>query len=142
MKSQILDRQPMTYAVIFETGDEVTKGLASFAQEHRLKASHFTAIGGFQDVTLGYFDWHKKEYRRIPVHQQVEVLSLTGDVALDNGKPAVHAHVIIGKPDGSAHGGHLLEAHVRPTLEVMLVESAGEMHKSYDPLSRLDLISA
>jgi len=140
MKSRILDTQPSTYAVIFETGDEVAAGLASFAQEHRLTASHFTAIGGFQDVTLGYFDWDEKEYKRIPVHEQVEVLSLIGDIALDRGTPKVHAHVIIGKSDGTAHGGHLLEARVRPTLEVIVVESAGEMRKSYDPLSKLDLI--
>jgi len=54
--------------------------------------------------------------------------------------PKVHAHAIVGKSDGSAHGGHLLEAHVRPTLEVMVVESAGELRKSYDPLSKLNLI--
>jgi hypothetical protein len=42
--------------------------------------------------------------------------------------------------DGATRGGHLMEAHVRPTLEVILTESSGEMHKSYDPLSKLDLI--
>jgi uncharacterized protein len=141
MKSRNIDNNPATYAVIFETGDEVASGLASFAEQKKLSASHFTAIGGFQDVTLGYFDWNRKEYRRIPIHEQVEVLSLIGDVALDRDKPKVHAHVIVGKPDGTAHGGHLLEAHVRPTLEVMLVESSGELRKSYDPLSKLDLIA-
>jgi uncharacterized protein len=141
MKSRIIDNNPATYAVIFETGDEVAGELASFAEQKKLSASHFTAIGGFQDVTLGYFDWNRKEYRRIPIHEQVEVLSLIGDVALDRDKPKVHAHVIVGKPDGTAHGGHLLEAHVRPTLEVMLVESSGELRKSYDPLSKLDLIA-
>ena len=140
MKWQILDGQPATYAVVFETGDEVTAGLKAFAAEHELKAAHFTAIGAFQDVTLGYFNWEKKQYQRIPLREQVEVLSLIGDVALDKDAPAVHAHVVVGKSDGTAHGGHLLEAHVRPTLEVMLVESTGEMRKSYDPLSKLNLI--
>ena len=141
MKSRIIDTQPNTYAVIFESGDEVASGLASFAEGQHLSASHFTAIGGFQDVTLGYFDWNRKEYRRIPIQEQVEVLSLIGDVALDRGTPKVHAHVIVGKSDGTAHGGHLLEAHVRPTLEVIVVESSGKMRKSYDPLSKLDLIN-
>jgi predicted DNA-binding protein with PD1-like motif len=136
----MIDTQPNTYAVIFETGDEVARGLAAFAQERQLRASHFTAIGGFQDVTLGYFDWNKKEYDRIPIHEQVEVLSLMGDIALDRGTPKVHAHVIVGRSDDTAHGGHLLEAHVRPTLEVIITESAGELRKSYDPLSKLDLI--
>jgi predicted DNA-binding protein with PD1-like motif len=140
MQTRMIDTQPNTYAVIFETGDEVARGLAAFAQERQLRASHFTAIGGFQDVTLGYFDWNKKEYDRIPIHEQVEVLSLMGDIALDRGTPKVHAHVIVGRSDDTAHGGHLLEAHVRPTLEVIITESAGELRKSYDPLSKLDLI--
>jgi predicted DNA-binding protein with PD1-like motif len=140
MQSRIIDTQPDTYAVIFETGDEVSEGLASFARERRLSAGHFTAIGSFQHVTLGYFNWNKKEYNHIPISEQVEVLSLIGDIALDQGKPTVHAHVIVGKSDGTAHGGHLLKAHVRPTLEVIVVESAIPMRKSYDPLSHLDLI--
>lgn len=140
MQSRKIDTQPKTYAVIFETGDEVAAGLSEFAKEHRLKASHFTAIGAFQDITLGYFDWEQKDYRRIPVREQVEALSLIGDVALDQGVPKVHAHVIVGKADGTVLGGHLLEAHVRPTLEVMIVESPSVLRKSYDPLSKLDLI--
>ena len=141
MKSREINRNnPKTFAVIFETGDEVASGLGNFAKAHQLRAGYFTAIGAFQDVTLGYFDWDKKDYKRIPLREQVEVLSLIGDVALDDGTPKVHAHVVVGTADGMARGGHLLEAHVRPTLEVILTESSGAMHKSYDPLSKLDLI--
>ena len=142
MESRMIDTHPNTYAVIFATGDEVAAGLAAFAKEHKLKASHFTAIGAFQDITLGYFDWDKKNYKRIPVREQVEALSVIGDIVVDEGEPKVHAHAIVGKSDGTAHGGHLLEAHARPTLEVIIVESAGELRRSYDPLSRLDLIRA
>ncbi len=130
-----------TYAVIFDTGDEVVKGLTDFAREQRLADSHFTAIGAFQDVTLGYFDWEKKEYQKIPLREQVEVLSLVGDVALKpNGSPQLHAHVVVGRADGTTRGGHLLEAHVRPTLEVVLVESPVHLQRLHDPESGLALI--
>jgi len=140
MRFKQIGDAPKTYAVIFETGDEVASGLARFAEQQQLKAGHFTAIGAFQEVVLGYFDWAAKNYKRIPLNEQVEVLSLVGDVALDQGKPKVHAHVVVGTSDGAARGGHLLEARVRPTLEVILTEEQGELRKSYDPLSRLDLI--
>ena len=130
-----------TYAVIFDTGDEVVKGLTDFAREQRLSGSHFTAIGAFQDVTLGYFDWQKKEYLKIPLREQVEVLSLVGDVALKpDGSPQLHAHVVVGRSDGTTRGGHLLEAHVRPTLEVVLVESPVHLQRKHDPESGLALI--
>ncbi len=90
---------------------------------------------------LGYFDWEKKEYLPIPIREQVEVLILAGDVTLQGGEPKVHAHVVVGKRDGSAHGGHLLEAHVRPTLEVMLEESPRHLVRQMDPASGLALIA-
>ncbi len=130
-----------TFALIFETGDEVMAGLSAFAAERGLASSRFTAIGAFREVTLGYFNWEKKKYEKIPVREQVEVLSLIGDVALDdNGKPKVHAHVVVGRSDASTRGGHLLEGHVRPTLEVMLVESSRGLRRRYDPESGLALI--
>jgi uncharacterized protein len=130
-----------TFVLIFETGDEVAAGLADFARRETLAAAHFTAIGALRDVTLGYFDWEKKEYTRIPLGEQVEVLSLVGDVVLDEGgKPKVHAHIVVGRFDGSTRGGHLLEAHVRPTLEVVLVESPAHLHRRHDSESGLALI--
>jgi uncharacterized protein len=130
-----------TYVLIFETGDEVMTGLKEFAIERQLGGSHFTAIGAFQDVTLGYFDWAKKDYRKNPVREQVEVVSLIGDIATgEDGQPKVHAHVVLGKFDGGALGGHLLEAHVRPTLEVMLFESPNHLQRFHDAESGLALI--
>jgi len=130
-----------TFAVIFDTGDEVKAGLLAFVQEQRLAGSQITALGAFSDVVLGYFDWQKKDYKRIPVQEQVEVLALVGDVALkENGEPEVHAHVVVGRSDGTTLGGHLLEAHVRPTLEVMVVESPQHLQRRHDPESGLALI--
>src|SRR5687767_6268628 len=104
-----------TYAVVFDAGDEVMAGLRAFAREAGLAGAHLTAIGAFSDAVLGFFDPEAKEYRKIPVPEQVEVLSLIGNVAERGGQPEVHAHAVVGKRDGAAFGGHLLEAHVRPT---------------------------
>jgi len=129
-----------TYALVFDSGDEVVSGLNDFAGGNGIGAAQLSAIGAFSDVVLGYFDWEAKEYTRIPVREQVEVLSLLGDVALDDGEPKVHAHVVVGRSDGTTLGGHLLEAHVRPTLEVILVESPGHLRKQMDRESGLALI--
>ena len=141
MRSTLLDAtSPRTWAVIFDKGDEPVAGLTAFAKAQKLGAAHFTAIGAFSDVTLGYFDRAKRDYKKIPLHEQVEVLSLLGDVALDKGEPKIHAHVVVGRADGEARGGHLLEAHVWPTLEVVLVESPRHLRKRHDPETGLALI--
>jgi predicted DNA-binding protein with PD1-like motif len=126
--------------IIFETGDEVVATLTRFAREKGIPAAHFTAIGAFSDAVIGYFDWQKKEYLKNPVKEQVEVVSLIGDIAIDKGQPKVHAHVVLGKRDGTAMGGHLLEAHVRPTLELVLQDSAQELRRKFDPESGIALI--
>lgn len=141
MRSKVLnEHDERTYAVIFDTGDEVMAGLQRFAADNTLSASRFTAIGAFQSVVLGYFDWEQKDYLRIPVDEQVEVLSLVGDVALDGGKPRIHAHAVVGLRSGETRGGHLLEARVRPTLEVILTESPGYLRREHDKGSGLALI--
>jgi uncharacterized protein len=142
MKSKLIHsgKGEKTFAIIFDTGDEAMSGLIEFAKAHSLGASHFTAIGAFRDLTVGYFDWESKEYQKIPVREQVEVLSLIGDVALENGEPKVHAHIVVGRSDGSTRGGHLLEGHVRPTLEVILTESPEHLRKEIDKESGLALI--
>ena len=142
MKSRLIDeKEERTYAVLFFMGDEVVKGLLDFARENRIKASHFTAIGACKDVTLGYFDWDKKDYDKISIHEQVEILSLIGNIIMDNGGPKLHAHVVVGRSDGTAHGGHLLEAHVRPILEVIVVESPTHLHRKLDRDTGLALIN-
>ena len=141
MKGTLLyERGEKTFALIYEKGDDVLPELTAFARTQRLSGSHFTAIGAFSDVTLGFFDRQRKDYRKIIIAEQVEVLSLVGDVALENGEPKIHAHVVVGKADGTAHGGHLLQARVWPTLELILEESPTHLRRRFDPGSGLALI--
>lgn len=142
MKSKLIHNAPQrTFAMVFDQGDEVLENLLAFARQHRLTAASFTGLGALSDAVLGYFDWETKEYRRIPIEEQVEVLNLTGNVALaGDGGPKLHAHIVLGKADGTAHGGHLLEAHVRPTLEVIVTESPAHLQRRTDPESGLALI--
>ncbi|HSE32640.1 MAG TPA: PPC domain-containing DNA-binding protein [Pyrinomonadaceae bacterium] len=142
MKSKVLKTgEQRTLVIIFDEGDEVTSGLLTVAKEYRLGGSSFTAIGAFSDLTLGFFDRTIKDYRRIRIDEQVEVLSLIGDIALSDDGPKVHAHVAVGKSDGTAHGGHLLEAHVWPTLEVILTESPEHLQRRPDEKTGLALIA-
>jgi uncharacterized protein len=141
MRSKLIyDGPQRTFAVVFDHGDEVLENLLAFAKENRLSAAEFTGIGAFSAAVLGYFDWQRKDYTRIPVDEQVEVLSLTGNIALADGEPKLHPHVVVGKADGSAHGGHLLEAHVRPTLELIVTESPAHLQRRSDPETGLALI--
>ena len=140
MKSKLLSATPKTFVIIFDTGDEVMSGLIQFAKEQQLGWSHFTAIGAFDEVTVGFFSPEKRDYNKVFLREQVEVLSLLGDVALKDGAPQIHAHVVLGKADASACGGHLINARVRPTLEVVLTELRRHLHRTLDAATGLALI--
>jgi uncharacterized protein len=142
MKTKLIhEGAEKTFVIVFDTGDEVIAGLKKFAEENKLGASHFTAIGACSEVTLGFFDLTKKDYKRIPIREQLEVVALTGDVTLvESGPPQIHAHIVVSKSDGTAHGGHLMEALVRPTLELILVESPKHLQRKTDSETGLALI--
>jgi predicted DNA-binding protein with PD1-like motif len=141
MRSKVLNEAPeRSFALVFDTGEEPVSLLQRFAADHNVRAARFTAIGAFSEVVVGYFDWERKDYLRIPIREQVEVLALVGDVAMAKGQPKIHAHVVVGKRDATARGGHLLEARVRPTLEVVLIESPATLARQHDAESGLALI--
>ena len=143
MKSKLIHESDgqRTYAVVMSAGDEAISCLERFAREVGLSAAGLTAIGAFRRAELAYFDWETKRYIPIPVDDQVEVASLIGDVAIGpDGKPAIHAHAVLGTRTGTAVAGHLKKAEVRPTLEVIVTESPAHLCKRHDPASGLALI--
>ena len=141
MKSKLLnDDKQKTFAIILDSGDEVMESITSFAKEQKLHASQFNAIGAFSKVTLGYFDFSIKDYQKIEINEQVEVLNIAGDISLYENEYKIHAHVVVGKKDGSAHGGHLMKATVHPTLEIILTESPAYLKREMDKDSGIPLI--
>jgi predicted DNA-binding protein with PD1-like motif len=129
-----------SFAVILGSGDAAMASLAAFASEQRLGSAHFTAIGAFSRLVVAYFDWNTRKYEHRSIEEQVEVLSLVGDITLEGDTPKVHAHIVVGKRDATAHGGHFIEGDVRPTLEIVLTELPRHLRRRFDPESGLTLI--
>jgi len=142
MQVQLLNpgEQTKQFAVIFYQGDEAFSGLLEFAEKYHVTSAHFTAIGAVSGATLGWFDPQRKMYKKIPVDGQHEVIGMSGDIALYQGRPVVHAHMVVGGPDGTTRAGHILSAVVSPTVEVMVTVDPVTMHKRFDPDTDLTLI--
>jgi uncharacterized protein len=141
MKAKVVqDADVVTYVVVCDPGDEAVAALAQFARAERLEASQVTAVGAFERATVGWFDRAAQHYRRIPVDEQCEVLSLLGDIAHGVDGPSLHVHVVLGLADGTTRGGHLLEGWVFPTLEVIVTETPAELRKVMRPELGIALI--
>ena len=134
MKYKVVeDADVVTYVVVCDPGDEAVAALTQFAQAEDLEAASIAAVGAFERAVVGWFDRAAKDYRRIPVGEQCEVLSLLGDVAQGQDGPILHMHVVLGLSDGTTRGGHLLEGTVYPTLEVVVTETPAQLRKVMRP---------
>lgn len=134
MKAKVVeDADVVTYVVVCDPGDEAVSALTQFARAEDLEAAQVTAVGAFEQATVGWFDRAAKDYRRIHLAEQCELLSLIGDVAVGKDGPVLHAHVVLGLKDGTTRGGHLLEGTVFPTLEAVVTENPARLHKVLRP---------
>jgi predicted DNA-binding protein with PD1-like motif len=141
MQSKQVGNQPRVWVLVLASGEETKEQILAFAQKENIRAASFVALGAFERAVVGYFDWERKTYMPIPINAQVEVITLVGDIAQDEkGAPSLHAHTVLGLSDGHTRGGHLLEGHVRPTLEVTLSETPAHLVRKKKPELGLALI--
>lgn len=129
-------------AVILDEGEEAMACLQAFAREQSIGAAQVTAIGAFSLAELAFWDPAAREYRCHAFDRQSEVVSLLGDIVLDeHGQPACHLHAVLGFEDASVKGGHFRSGRVRPTLEVIVNESPAHLRRRFDPQRGLAVIA-
>lgn len=146
MQSRLVTTSPAhIHVLILDSGEEAFAALTKFANDEKLSSASLTAIGAFERATIGWFDIASRNYRKIEINEQCEVLSAIGDVAVgDDGKASLHVHVVLGLSDGTTRGGHFLSGIVRPTLEVVLTEAPSTLRRRKRPdlgIALIDLAS-
>ena len=135
------DKSQRIWVLVLDAGEEAKDRITAFAKQENIKAASFVALGAFERAVVGYFDWEKKKYLPIPINDQVEVITLVGDIVEDEkGAPSLHAHTVLGLSIGHTRGGHLIEGHVRPTLEITLTETPAHLVRKKRPELGLALI--
>jgi predicted DNA-binding protein with PD1-like motif len=132
--------QAPAYLLVFHTRQRVMKGLREFAKKHDLVAGYLTGIGAISGAEIGYFDPETNVYLRHREDGQAELLSLAGNLALNDNEPFFHVYVALGLRDGSARGGHLFEMTVRPTVELVLTTVPRPERRKFDAHTHLPLL--
>lgn len=131
---------PRRFLLVFDKGDDFLATLKQFAESNVIRGGFFTALGAFRSATVAYWNPAAKEYERIEVDEQVEVLSLIGNVGTDGAETKIHAHATLGRRYGATIGGHVLAATVYPTLELNLVDYGAAVMRGTDEETGLSLI--
>lgn len=137
---QVSDLPRREFILRLETGEEINTTVLAFAERHDVRAAGITGIGALSDATLGFFDLDRRDYHRNEFNEQAEIVSLIGNLAEKDGKPKLHAHIVLARRDGSTLGGHLLGGHVRPTLELVILDTPHQLRRKTDPETGLALL--
>jgi len=108
----------------FSTGDEIVSGLTDLAIKHHITSGYVTGLGGLSTALLAFGDPKINAFKKVPITEKCELVSLVGDIQERDGKPYVHLHAVVAFADGSTRAGHVMEAHVAPVAEIAVVATA------------------
>jgi hypothetical protein len=119
--------------VRLETAEELTTSLVELAGHFSVRFAALDGIGAVSSAVLGYYDVSAQTYGWREVRQQMEVVSLVGNISRRGGQPVIHAHAVLSGAQFTTLGGHVREAVVRPTLELVLRLADVQVERLPDP---------
>jgi len=123
-----------------QKGEEIVTSITRFCVDNQIKLGSITGIGAVDKVKLGLYDSKKKQYNTKEFFEDMEVTSLVGNVSLKDGKPFLHLHITLANSDFKVFGGHLYEAYICATGEIILDEINGSVDRFLDSETNLHLL--
>jgi uncharacterized protein len=124
----------------FDKDEEIISCLENYAQENKITAAQFSGIGTCSKLELGYFNPTLKDYRKKPFYDNLEIISLTGNMGIHEGKSVVHAHGSFGNNEFTLVGGHVFKIFVLATCEISVIVLDGQLERKNNPDTNLNLL--
>jgi hypothetical protein len=128
------------FVLRLEAGDDILDSLQRFAERKRLRAAAFQGIGSLNKAKLGHYDFKTKEYTYEVFDDDLEILSLEGNISSLDQKPLPHAHATLGRRDFSVIGGHLDQGSLANMVEIVVQKLPGRLVKVRDEKMGLNLL--
>lgn len=129
-----------SYVIRLETGDDILASLRRFAEAKRVRAAVFEGIGSLNRAKLGHYDFKKRRYTYEVFEDDLEILSLAGNISTLDRDALPHAHVTLGRRDFTVMGGHLDEGSLANMVEIVVQKLPGKLVKAKDEEIGLNLL--
>ena len=129
-----------TYVVRLDPGDEIVEKVLWLAAVENIRLATISGLGAVDNVTLGIFSPDTKQYKANMFHADFEIVSLTGTITTQRGRPYTHLHMAVSDLAGRCYGGHLNRAVVSATAEIVIQTIPGEVDRQPDPKIGLNLM--
>lgn len=138
MKEVVKDKN--MYVLSARRGEEIMEGMKEFCRKEGIDAATFQAIGAVGEVELAFYDLEAKKYVTTLLTEDMELVSLTGNVSYMGNDMIVHNHGVFSVKDMSTKGGHVMRAVISGACEIVLHKIEGSIERSYDDETGLNLM--
>jgi len=128
------------YVIRFERGEKIIASLMALCEAEKIEAGFFNGLGAAGEVELAHYSLPKKEYSSLKLSGQYEITSFHGNISTLDGKPYIHSHITVGDDKFGAKSGHLKEAVVSVTAEIVLMILDGRLSRSKDQATGINLL--
>ena len=128
------------YQLRFASGESIAGSLLRWLARQRIGFATMTGLGAVSSATIAYWNGETREYEHHSLAEQLEVVSLIGNVTIKDGAPFTHIHVSLGARDLSIRGGHFIDATVHPNLELWVRPESSSLERRLDEASGLYLM--
>lgn len=128
------------YQLRFETGEQIAATLLEWLGTEAIGFATMTGLGAVSGATISYWNAETRQYEAHELNEQMEVVSLIGNVTIKEGAPFTHIHVTLGRRDLSIIGGHFNDATVHPNLEIWLQRESETVERLLDETSGIFLM--
>ena len=137
MKSKITN----THLIIrIDKGENLVESLNAACNEHKVISASISGIGATDYFKCGVFNLQTKEYKELEFSGTYEILALCGNITQKDCKTYFHAHITVGDENGHSFGGHLIEARISATCEIVLDLIECQIERRLDQVSGLNLL--
>jgi predicted DNA-binding protein with PD1-like motif len=131
-----------SWLLVLDKGDEIVQAVTEFARTAGIRSGSLTGIGAVESAELGHYSPVTRDYTWRTIPGPLEIVSLTGNLALKDGDMFLHAHIVLGTHDMQLLGGHLKAAVVSATCEMAVHAYAEGFSRSQDEETGLWLLDA
>ena len=125
--------------VRLDPGEEILEQVKAVSLRENIQLATVQGLGAVNEITVGVFDTAAKEYHANHFQGSYEIVSLTGTISTMNGEYYCHLHLSAGAAQGHVVGGHLNEARISATAELVITILPGTVDRAFSPEVGLNL---
>ena len=128
-----------SYIIRVARGEKIIESLTKLAEEEKILGGFFTGIGAADMIEIAHYSVDNKKYSSKIFNEALEITNITGNISNFENNPVIHCHGTFSDKNMNCFGGHIVEARVSGTLELVL-NMVDKLSKKIDPETGLKIL--